>query len=81
MTPDEIYQVIVRSVIELLPELEDHEFSSSDSLKQLGLDSIDRADVIVMSLEALDLKIPLVETHGANNIGELAQLLHARLHG
>jgi polyketide biosynthesis acyl carrier protein len=81
MTRDEIYQVIVRSVIEVLPELEDHSFSTSDQLKQLGLDSLDRTDVIVMSLEALNLKIPLIETHGANNIGELAQLLHAKLHG
>lgn len=79
--PDEIFQVIVRSVVAVIPDLEDHEFSKTDELEELGLNSIERTDVIVMSLEELNLQIPLVETRGANDIGELAQLFHAKLRG
>jgi polyketide biosynthesis acyl carrier protein len=81
VNPDQIFQLIVRNVVEVMPDLEDHEFSGTDQLKELGLNSLDRTDVIAMSLEALNLQIPLVEIRGANNIGELAQLLHAKLQG
>ena len=41
---------------------------------------MDRAAIVMMVLEALALKIPRTEVFGPNNIGELADLLHKKLH-
>ena len=45
------------------------------SLKALGANSIDRADIIMMTLETLALNIPLHEMAKAENIGDLAGML------
>ncbi|HEU0123688.1 MAG TPA: hypothetical protein VFQ91_24370 [Bryobacteraceae bacterium] len=45
----------------------------------LGLDSVERHEVLILTLEAIGLDVPLVALHGPRNIGELAELLHAKL--
>jgi polyketide biosynthesis acyl carrier protein len=46
MPSQDILQVIVRYAREVLPELESHEFRSGDHLRDLGADSVDRAEII-----------------------------------
>ncbi|UAA37459.1 acyl carrier protein [Paraneptunicella aestuarii] len=78
MTKDEIFAVIVENTRDVLPELEDHEFKMDDQLKDLGANSIDRSEIVMMTLEALSLNIPLIELGGVENIGELAETLAAK---
>lgn len=73
---EEIYEVIVNHTREIVPGLDDHPFQMTDSLRALGANSIDRADIIMMTLETLSLNIPLVEMAKAENIGDLAQIIH-----
>jgi len=80
MTIDDVFAVITRHTCEVLPELADHEFQRSDSLKQLGANSVDRSEIVIMTLESLALNIPLRDTAPAQNMGELAVLLHDKLH-
>lgn len=79
MTEDDIFEVITRHAREVLPALQDHTFQRTDSLKALGANSIDRSEIVVMTLESLSLNLPLVETAKAQNITELAQILHRAL--
>ncbi|MEU5718138.1 acyl carrier protein [Streptomyces sp. NPDC020403] len=76
MPEPRVYDLIVNHVREVIPELEDHRFEPSDSLRDLGANSIDRAEVIIMTLDSLSVRIPLVELADAKNIGELADLIH-----
>jgi len=76
MNKEEIFKIIVQHTCEVVPELEDHSFKSSESLKELGANSIDRAEIISLTLESLSLQIPMVETFGAKNLDELATLLY-----
>ncbi len=78
MSKEQILEVIVRHVREAIPRLADHPFQPSDSLKALGANSVDRADIIMMTLESLSLNIPLIEMAKAENIGDLASVIHAR---
>lgn len=78
MSQESIYKVIVNHTRELVPSLEEHSFKMSDSLRSLGANSIDRAEIIMMTLETLALKIPLSELAKAENIGELARLIHEK---
>ncbi|ETX03756.1 MAG: hypothetical protein ETSY1_46220 (plasmid) [Candidatus Entotheonella factor] len=79
MDSESIFKLIVEQTCELLPELADHAFQRSDSLEDLGANSLDRSEILMMTLEALDLNLPAVEFHGPENIGELADVIHGKL--
>lgn len=78
MNTEAVFDVIVKHVREVIPALADHPFRPADSLKALGANSVDRADIIMMTLETLSLHIPLIEMAKAENIGELAGIIHAK---
>lgn len=78
MNQEDIFSIIVRHVREVVPGLESYAFKTTDSLKALGANSVDRADIIMMTLESLALNIPLVEMARAENIGDLAGIIHAK---
>lgn len=76
MSTNEIIEVITRHTREVIPHLESHPFQPTDSLKSLGANSIDRADIIMMTLETLSLNIALIHMAKAENIGDLARIIH-----
>ncbi len=78
-TIDDVFATIVEHTREVLPGLDDHAFQFSDSLRELGANSIDRSEIVMLTLETLSLKIPMIDVAKAENMGELATLLHARL--
>jgi len=78
MNKEEIFELIARHSREVIPELEDHTFQRSDRLSDLGANSVDRAEIIMMTMESISLQIPRVEVFGAQNIGELADVLHEK---
>lgn len=79
MTVDDIFNILVNHTREVLPEVEDHDFRMEDSLRELGANSIDRSEIIMLTLETLSLSIPLIVVAKAENMGELAGLLHGRM--
>lgn len=78
MSKEEILEIIARHAREVVPQLESHTFQPGDSLRALGANSVDRADIIMMTLETLSLNIPLIDMAKAENIGELASIIHAK---
>jgi len=78
MSENEVFSLVVRNICEVLPDLTEHSFKYDDRLVDLGANSIDRAEIVTMSLEALKLNIPRIELFGVKNIGELAQILYKK---
>lgn len=78
MSKENVLEVIIRHVREVIPALADHSFQPTDSLRALGANSVDRADIIMMTLDTLSLRIPLIEMARAENIGDLAGIIHAK---
>ncbi|ATQ76813.1 MULTISPECIES: acyl carrier protein [Massilia] len=78
MSKDRIYEIIVGHTREVVPSLDGHPFQQTDSLKSLGANSIDRADIIMMTLESLSVDIPLMLLAKADNIGDLARMIHEK---
>ena len=78
MTKQKIVDLIVAHLCEVIPDLQGRSFTPSDSLRELGANSLDRSEILMMTLESLSLKIPLIELAGASNIGELASIIHAK---
>lgn len=79
MTKTEIFEIVVRNTRDVLPTLADHRIAPTDSLKALGANSLDRSEIVMMTLEALRLALPLAATAKAKNIDELVSLLHENL--
>ena len=78
MVEKDIFNLIIRQICEVIPELNGHEFKYEDKLTDLGANSVDRAEIVTLSLEALSLNIPRVELHGVKNIGELTKVLYEK---
>jgi polyketide biosynthesis acyl carrier protein len=79
MTTDSVLTVIKQVIFEVLPQCRGIAIEPTDALEQLGANSVERADIVLMVLEKLNLNISLVEVFGPRNIGDLAELLHAKL--
>ncbi|MGJ7907995.1 acyl carrier protein [Actinopolyspora sp. H202] len=76
MSKQHVFDLIVEHTREVLPELDNHHFEITDSLRDLGANSMDRAEIIMMTLEKISITVPLVEFADANNMGELADRIH-----
>ena len=79
MTQNQIFDLIKKYTLEIAPELAGKSIDSTDSLKDLGVDSMSRAEIIMMVMEDLSLNIPMITLAGAKNMGELAELFKTKL--
>lgn len=79
MSNEDIFRLITDCARRVLPSTEAHPFCRSDRLADLGATSMDRAEILMLTLESLSLNIPRTDLAGPRNMGELADLLHARL--
>jgi polyketide biosynthesis acyl carrier protein len=78
MTKEQIFKIIKESVIEVLPDINDEDIKIEGSLKELGANSIDRLDITVMCMEALQIKVPMMEFGRVKNIQGLVDLLYEK---
>ncbi len=79
MNRENIFNIVKNCVIDVLPELESHSFNNSDTLEELGANSMNKADIVMLTLEELSLNIPRVEAFGPKSIGELTDLLYGKI--
>ncbi len=76
---DRVREVLYQHAREVLPELASHDFKGSDSLRALGANSIDRSEIIMLTLETLGLKVPMIDLAKAENLGELVGLIASKM--
>jgi polyketide biosynthesis acyl carrier protein len=77
MTYDEVLETVRQNITTVLPSVSASAIRPEMTLKELGADSVDRADISTMSMEALGLRLPLVELGKAGRIEDLIQLFLA----
>ena len=78
MNRDEIFSLVINSCCQVIPELKGHAFSKTDRLVDLGANSVDRAEIVMMVMESLSLQIPRIELFGAKDIGELTEVFYEK---
>ncbi|MBP6919314.1 MAG: hypothetical protein KBB94_10420 [Legionellaceae bacterium] len=61
---------------EVLPQSIEAAITPLQSLRTLGANSIDRAEIITLTLKQLNLKILLIEFATAKNLGELTNIFN-----
>lgn len=79
MNVNDIFDIIVRNTREVVPGLQEHQFQFDDSLRDLGANSVDRSEIVMMTLESLSLNMPMIQLARAENMGDLASILHEKL--
>lgn len=81
MDRNAVLAVIIEQIRIVEPALAGREIKAEDSMAEIGLDSMSRQEVLILGMEALGLNLPMVQLFGPRNLGELADLLHAKLQG
>lgn len=80
MTKNEIFEVIVESIYEIVPELEGEHITIQDSLQELGANSIDRAEIIITTLESIGVSIPMIKFGEARSIQDIVEIIISAIH-
>ncbi|MGZ9709233.1 phosphopantetheine-binding protein [Glaciimonas sp. GNP009] len=75
MTKAEVFNVIKNNILEILPKLQPDIVLIEKNLTDLGANSVDRMEVVIMSMEDLGVKIPLLSFAGVGNIEGLVEVL------
>ena len=74
MSKEEIFEIIKENILDIIPELDLSEVTMKDSLKEIGANSVDRADIIMFTMESLNIRIPMVKFGNAANIGDIVDI-------
>ncbi|GJM07039.1 MAG: acyl carrier protein [marine bacterium B5-7] len=75
MNKEQIFEIVRRNIVDVLPSLSHHPIKLVDDLKSLGANSMDRMEIVVSSMEQLEVTIPLLELAKVANIDALVQIL------
>ncbi|AXS40791.1 phosphopantetheine-binding protein [Breoghania sp. L-A4] len=75
MTESAILPVLSACVLEILPDVAPVEITPENSLLNLGLNSLERTEVIMATLDELELRIPLTAFSKAENIGGILAVI------
>ena len=79
MTKDEVFAVIRKNIVDGLCTLNGEDIRIDATLKDLGANSLDRADIVLQSMEELNVKMSLVEVGTVRNLEELVDLFYAKM--
>lgn len=79
MTRQEIFYLLKKAIEEILPEINLEEITLEDSLKEIGANSSDRAEIIYMTMEEVHVKLPMVTFNNAKNIGEIVEYIFKKV--
>jgi polyketide biosynthesis acyl carrier protein len=79
MTKAEVFEVVKENILEILPKVRPEMVSIDKNLSDLGANSVDRVEVVTLSMEDLGLKIPLLSFAAVTNIEGLVDVLFNNL--
>lgn len=75
-SPSEVFEVVKNNILEILPKVTADMVTPEHSLSELGANSVDRMEVITLSMADLNLNIALLSFAGVSNIGGLVDVLY-----
>ena len=75
MTKEELLNSIKEAIECVLPEADCENLSYEDSLKEIGANSVDRAEILMMLMEDAGARIPMASFGNAKNIGEILDIV------
>lgn len=80
MTKDEIFLIVKKNILAIMPELAEFTVTIDANLKNLGANSLDRSEIVMQSMRDLKLKLTLVELSKAKDIQGLIDVFYEKMH-
>lgn len=82
LTKEDVFEIVKEKICEVLGDnVPPASIRPEVSLKELGANSLDRMEVVSLSMQALSLRFPLSELRSVTNVGELALALFQKKSG
>lgn len=78
MKKEALFLILKEKIALVVDGIEGNSITETTSLKELGINSIDRAEIIMLTLEAIQMKTPMVDFAAAKNIGELCAIFQSK---
>jgi polyketide biosynthesis acyl carrier protein len=75
LTEEKIFEVVKANTMRVLVDARPEQISMDTALTDLGANSVDRVEVVMYSLEDLNIKVPMTELHGISNLRGLVELI------
>jgi len=79
MEKKDVFNTIKGLISEVTPDVNIDGLIEEDSMSDLGINSVERSEIVILLLSHYQIKIPLVELHGLRNLGELAGFVHNKI--
>lgn len=78
MNKNEIFSLIRLKILEVIPNLEDPLIEPSYSFESLGVNSLQKMEIMGSVMDELFLNLPLKDFLNAKNIGEIAEVFEQK---
>jgi len=72
-----VFEVVKEVIAEVLPDVSPDHISIGQNLKALGANSIERTEIVVLSMEKLGVNVSLMSFGGVENIEGMVDVLVA----
>ncbi|WP_139488597.1 phosphopantetheine-binding protein [Brevibacillus dissolubilis] len=79
MDKEKIYQQLKENIFEVVPYMESEPFTQEDCLIDMGVNSIDAMEVVVMTMKQLNVRLPLVDLIQISTIAGIVDVLHDKV--
>ena len=75
MNQEEVFATFKSVFEEIVPDVDARQITLEHSMRDLGANSIDRAEILTETMEKLDIALPMVSFGSARNIGEIVAIM------
>jgi polyketide biosynthesis acyl carrier protein len=75
LTQTQVFELVKKNILEILPKTQADLIVPDQSLADLGANSVDRMEIVTLSMEDLGVKIPLMSFARVFNIESLVEVL------
>jgi polyketide biosynthesis acyl carrier protein len=79
MTRLEVFEIVKKHLLHVMEDLDPARVEEDKSMKDLGANSIDRADVIIRTMEQLGIKLKISELADVKNLRGLVDILFEKV--
>jgi polyketide biosynthesis acyl carrier protein len=69
-----IFSILKNGIAEIMTDLDTNSITLQESLRDLGMNSVDRADILLQTMDSLQISVPMIEFAAAQNIGEIVDV-------
>jgi polyketide biosynthesis acyl carrier protein len=75
MSNPSVFETFTSVFADVVPDVDVSTISPADKLRELGANSIDRAEIITETMQKLGISVPMVTFGAADTVGDIVAIL------